>query len=153
MTERYDLGNFGAWLKHVLKERQMTQRELAELTGIDEGGMSRYIYGIRRPRWKVVEKILNALDCHIEILPNEQKNNEYKVPIQSLIDHIKTACDVDPWAKEMAEELLKKQEESVPLEPLVMYLSHYVVPPEMYPGIHTTDEERKIWRKVLKEIK
>ena len=35
---------------------------------------------------------------------------EYKVPIQSLIDHIKTACDVDPWAKEMAEDLLKEQE-------------------------------------------
>lgn len=35
---------------------------------------------------------------------------EYKVPIQSLIDHIKTAQDVDPWAKEMAEELLKEQE-------------------------------------------
>ena len=32
------------------------------------------------------------------------------VPIQSLIDHIKTAVDVDPWAKEMAEELLKDQE-------------------------------------------
>lgn len=39
---------------------------------------------------------------------------EYKVPIQSLIDHIKTAVDVDPWAKEMTEELLKEQ---VPLEP------------------------------------
>ena len=36
----------------------------------------------------------------------ERKN----VPIQSLIDHIKTAVDVDPWAKEMAEELLKEQE-------------------------------------------
>jgi hypothetical protein len=36
------------------------------------------------------------------------------VPVQSLIDHIKTATDVDPWAKEMAEELLKEQE---PLEP------------------------------------
>lgn len=35
---------------------------------------------------------------------------EYKVPIQSLIDHIKTATDVDPWAKEMAEELLKEYE-------------------------------------------
>lgn len=33
-----------------------------------------------------------------------------KVPIQSLIDHIKTAIDVDPWAKEMVEELLKEQE-------------------------------------------
>ena len=39
---------------------------------------------------------------------------EYKVPIQSLIDHIKTACDVDPWAKEMAEELLKEQEVKIP---------------------------------------
>ena len=35
---------------------------------------------------------------------------EWKVPVQSLIDHIKTAVDVDPWAKEMAEELLKEKE-------------------------------------------
>lgn len=34
---------------------------------------------------------------------------KHKVPVQSLIDHIKTATDVDPWAKEMAEELLKEQ--------------------------------------------
>lgn len=38
---------------------------------------------------------------------------EYKVPVQSLIDHIKTATDVDPWAKEMAEELLKEQEAEI----------------------------------------
>ena len=36
------------------------------------------------------------------------KNGAHKVPIQSLIDHIKTAVDVDPWAKEMAEELLEE---------------------------------------------
>lgn len=36
--------------------------------------------------------------------------SEWKVPVQSLIDHIKTAIDVDPWAKEMVEELLKEQE-------------------------------------------
>ena len=35
---------------------------------------------------------------------------EWKVPIQSLIDHIKTAIDVDDWAKEMTEELLKEHE-------------------------------------------
>ena len=39
---------------------------------------------------------------------------EHKVPVQSLIDHIKTAVDVDPWAKEMVEELLKEQE---PIKP------------------------------------
>ena len=37
----------------------------------------------------------------------------HNVPIQSLIDHIKTAIDVDPWAKEMAEELLKEQPQIV----------------------------------------
>ena len=40
---------------------------------------------------------------------------EYKVPLQSLIDHIKTATDVDPWAMEMAEKLLKKQEPTEPI--------------------------------------
>jgi hypothetical protein len=34
----------------------------------------------------------------------------HNVPVQSLIDHIKTAIDVDPWAKEMAEDLLKERE-------------------------------------------
>ena len=29
-----------------------------------------------------------------------------KSRIQSCVDHINTAVDVDPWAKEMAEELL-----------------------------------------------
>ena len=39
----------------------------------------------------------------------------HKVPVQSLIDHIKTAIDVDPWAKEMAEDLLKEQEAVKPI--------------------------------------
>lgn len=43
--------------------------------------------------------------------------SEWKVPVQSLIDHIKTAVDVDQWAKDMAEELLKEQEKVVHPEP------------------------------------
>jgi hypothetical protein len=43
--------------------------------------------------------------------------SEWKVSVQSLIDHIKTAIDVDPWAKEMVEELLKKQEAVKPIPP------------------------------------
>lgn len=35
--------------------------------------------------------------------------SEWKVPVQSLIDHIRTAVDVDPWAKEMAAQMLRKQ--------------------------------------------
>ena len=36
------------------------------------------------------------------------------VPVQSLIDHIKTAIDVDPWAKEMAEDLLSRDKPMSP---------------------------------------
>ena len=32
-----------------------------------------------------------------------------KAPVQSLIDHIKTAVDVDPWAKEETERICKLQ--------------------------------------------
>ena len=32
----------------------------------------------------------------------------HDVPIQSLIDHIKTSMDVDPWAKDMSEHFLEK---------------------------------------------
>ena len=35
--------------------------------------------------------------------------SEWKVPVRSLIDHIKTATDVDPWAKDMAATLLEMQ--------------------------------------------
>ena len=38
---------------------------------------------------------------------------EHKVPVQSLIDHIKTSVDVDEWAKTMAEELLSTR---IPLD-------------------------------------
>ncbi len=51
------------------------------------------------------------------------KTNDWKVPVQSLIDHIKTAVDVDPWAKKMAEELLKEQEA---VEPYMDYDGHDV---------------------------
>ena len=38
----------------------------------------------------------------------------YTVPIESLINHIKSAVDVDQWAQTMAEEFLKKE---IPVEP------------------------------------
>ena len=34
----------------------------------------------------------------------------HNVPVQSLIDHIKTAIDVDPWAKDIVERLLIEHE-------------------------------------------
>ena len=43
------------------------------------------------------------------MIDREILTGEWKVPVQSLIDHIRTAVDVDPWAQDMAAKLLTKQ--------------------------------------------
>ena len=49
-----------------------------------------------------------------ELLKEQEANKTIRnVPIQSLIDHIETAVDVDPWAKEMLKEVLTEQEEKI----------------------------------------
>lgn len=51
----------------------------------------------------------------VQMQKGKQTMMEHNVPIQSLIDHIKTATDVDPWAKEWSEELLMKH---IPVRPI-----------------------------------
>lgn len=41
---------FGEYLKSLLKEKGMTQAELARRTGVTEASVSRYISGQRSPR-------------------------------------------------------------------------------------------------------
>ncbi len=56
----------------------------------------------------------------------------HNVPVQSLIDHIKTAIDVDPWAKEMAEELLKEQPQIVRCKDCRHYKDGFCYNPNTY---------------------
>ena len=53
--------NFGEKLTKLLNEKQMTQRELAELTGVNVVSMSRYVHGTRTPRARVVVKMAKVL--------------------------------------------------------------------------------------------
>ena len=50
------------------------------------------------------------------------------VPVQSLIDHIKTATDVDPWAKEMVEDLLKEHKPVKPIRKKGRLFEYYACP-------------------------
>ena len=79
MAKRYDLNNFGVWLRCQLAERMMTQRELAEKADSHYVSINRYISGTRKPRCGELEKILNVLDSHIEIVPNERECAEIEL--------------------------------------------------------------------------
>lgn len=76
MARAYQLSAFGVWLKSSLAERQMTQKELAELLGTTEVNISRYVRGGRTPREPELSRILNIFKCHIEILPDQKDQGD-----------------------------------------------------------------------------
>lgn len=68
MDEYKLLHDFGRNLKDLLDESCMCQRELAEMTGISEPTISRYVVGDGMPSLVNVVKIMRALKCDFEDL-------------------------------------------------------------------------------------
>lgn len=64
---------------------------------------------------------------------------DYNVTVQQLIDHIKTSQDIDPWAAEMAEDMLKKH---IPMEKEIEGGSNtwWMVCPECRGNVGTRDK-------------
>lgn len=50
------------------KELKISQKQLAETTGLTEAGISRYISGQRLPRLDILLKIADALNCTLDYL-------------------------------------------------------------------------------------
>lgn len=59
--DEYEAIAVGGLIANRLKELDMTQRELAEITGITEVSISRYIKGDREPRGSTLYEIAKAL--------------------------------------------------------------------------------------------
>lgn len=64
MNELEWMKMFGNNLKRLLKEVGLTQRELADETGLSESTISSYINGQRMPSVKALINIGYALDCY-----------------------------------------------------------------------------------------
>ena len=65
MTEVEFIKYFGNSLSYELEDAWMNQRELADITGISETTISRYINGSQMPSLKNVVNIAKALDCSV----------------------------------------------------------------------------------------
>lgn len=64
---------FGGRLMLVLKEKEITQRELAEKIKINETALSRYVNGSRKPRMDILVNIARALNVSVEYLTGEEE--------------------------------------------------------------------------------
>lgn len=68
MSEQEWLNIFGDNLQEMLNEARMTQRDLAEDTGLSESSISNYINKQRIPTVRAIINIAYSLDCDIDEL-------------------------------------------------------------------------------------
>lgn len=68
MTELEWMDIFGDNLREMLKEANMTQKELADAANVEESSISRFIRKERFPSLKSVINISYALDCDLSDL-------------------------------------------------------------------------------------
>ena len=70
MTELEWMDSVGDNLRDILKEYGMTQRQLAEETGLTEATISNYINKRKIPSMRAIVNIANALDISTDELIN-----------------------------------------------------------------------------------
>ncbi len=67
------------WNQKVLKlmqERKINQKQLAQLSGINESSLSRYLHSGQKPRMDVIVNIAKALKVETEYLLDEGETTE-----------------------------------------------------------------------------
>ena len=68
----------------LMKNENMTQKELASKINVTEASMSRYLKGERTPRIDVLANIARVFDVSIEFIRGEEEKSEFN-EIKSLI--------------------------------------------------------------------
>lgn len=68
MSEQKWLDMFSFNLSNLMRECEITQRDLADKTGLSEGTVSNYMHGIQMPGIKAIINISRVLKCSISDL-------------------------------------------------------------------------------------
>ena len=68
----------GNRINYLLKKNNMSQKELADKTGISKGAISYYISGGRTPKYEHIKIIADVLGTSPEYLLNEDDNSTYE---------------------------------------------------------------------------
>lgn len=68
MTDEQWRYEFAFRLRKVMRHRKLTQKQLAQLAGIEEDTLSRYLHRTRIPRIDILIAICDALDCSVDSL-------------------------------------------------------------------------------------
>lgn len=70
MTEIEWVKRFGDALRDIMDYRNTSQEELADILGVSQATVSRYVNGLQMPSVKTIIMISNELECDIDELVN-----------------------------------------------------------------------------------
>ncbi|MBQ4307868.1 MAG: helix-turn-helix transcriptional regulator [Lachnospiraceae bacterium] len=68
----------GERLSCILSQQGMTQRELANMSGVDETSLSRYVNGTRKPCMDVLVRLSRALNVSVEYLTGNEEETSFR---------------------------------------------------------------------------
>jgi transcriptional regulator with XRE-family HTH domain len=60
----------------LMQERNMTQKQLSQLSGISESSMSRYLHSNKKPRIDILVNIAKALHVETDYLLDDEEKSE-----------------------------------------------------------------------------
>lgn len=63
------------WMKAEMKAWEMSQLEMAVELDSSQAYVNRILRGKIKPGWRIMNRIMEFFDCHMEFIPN-QKNGE-----------------------------------------------------------------------------
>ena len=71
-----DKARFGAFVAQLRKERALTQKELAERTGINQADISKLENGTRNPSLKLLKRLADGMGMDLKLVftPKEPQN-------------------------------------------------------------------------------
>lgn len=67
---------FGEKLRHIRKQKRLTQKELGSRLGVSASMVAQYENNLRNPKYGTVEKIAKALECDISELLTPHEESE-----------------------------------------------------------------------------
>lgn len=101
------MGTLGTNIKALRKKKKITQRELAEMIGVNEVTVRSYESDKYNPKTDVIMKLCVALDCKVSDIIDDENQKYYRMFDEHLKDLWKNIQDSDQKRQELLIEFLK----------------------------------------------
>ena len=92
--EVVECGRIGERIGRLMRERGLSQKELAEVVGVTEASMSRYLKNDREPKIEVVARLAKALHTTTDyLIMGESCENEFEEVLKVVSQNAKGLSD------------------------------------------------------------